>query len=248
MRRLKRWMYGVLTVLFLLAGIYMGGQASEAASGKWKQDKKGYYYQYSDGSYVKNSWIQYQGKWYHFNARGYMQTGWQQIGKKWYYFNSAGAMQIGWVQIGSKWYYFNSSGVMQTGWLSSGGNWYYLNSSGVMQTGWVQINSKWYYFNSSGIMLKNQKIGSYYVGADGAMTSEPKSGNNSGSSSGNNSGNSGNSSGGFTKTTGSGIWVAGSGKGKKYHSRPGCSNMIDPIEISKEQAEKLGYTPCAKCH
>lgn len=38
-----------------------------------------------------------------------------------------------------------------------------------------------------------------------------------------------------------------SSKGKKYHSRPGCSNMKSPKEITESQAKKKGYTACGKC-
>ena len=44
------------------------------------------------------------------------------------------------------------------------------------------------------------------------------------------------------------VYIAGSGKGTKYHSRSGCSNMKNPIEISKDDAQSRGYTPCKKCY
>lgn len=43
------------------------------------------------------------------------------------------------------------------------------------------------------------------------------------------------------------VYIAGSGKGKKYHSSPDCSNMKSPKAIDKSEAEDLGYTPCKKC-
>lgn len=36
--------------------------------------------------------------------------------------------------------------------------------------------------------------------------------------------------------------------GKKYHRRPGCSNMENPMEVTVEQAIAWGYTPCKKCY
>lgn len=41
------------------------------------------------------------------------------------------------------------------------------------------------------------------------------------------------------------VWVPSSGK--KYHSYAGCSNMKNPSEITKSQAESRGYTACKKC-
>lgn len=43
------------------------------------------------------------------------------------------------------------------------------------------------------------------------------------------------------------VYIAASGKGTKYHSRPDCSGMKDVIELSREDAEIKGYTPCKKC-
>lgn len=42
------------------------------------------------------------------------------------------------------------------------------------------------------------------------------------------------------------VWV--SSTGKKYHSKSSCSNMNSPREITLEEAEKQGYTPCSRCH
>lgn len=36
------------------------------------------------------------------------------------------------------------------------------------EASWKQENGKYYYYDSKGVVLKNQKIGDYYVGADGA--------------------------------------------------------------------------------
>lgn len=43
------------------------------------------------------------------------------------------------------------------------------------------------------------------------------------------------------------VYVAGSGKGSKYHSDPGCSNMKDPTAMTQAEAESRGYTPCKRC-
>lgn len=41
------------------------------------------------------------------------------------------------------------------------------------------------------------------------------------------------------------VWIPASGS--KYHSNPSCSNMKNPSEVPKSQAEAEGYTPCKKC-
>ncbi len=42
------------------------------------------------------------------------------------------------------------------------------------------------------------------------------------------------------------VWITESGS--KYHSKPSCSNMKSPKEITLEEAEKEGYEPCKRCH
>ena len=42
------------------------------------------------------------------------------------------------------------------------------------------------------------------------------------------------------------VWIPKSGS--KYHSKASCSNMKDPSQVTKSEAEKRGYTPCKKCH
>ena len=40
-------------------------------------------------------------------------------------------------------------------------------------------------------------------------------------------------------------WIPKSGS--KYHSYSGCSNMKNPSQVTKSQAEAKGYTACKKC-
>lgn len=42
------------------------------------------------------------------------------------------------------------------------------------------------------------------------------------------------------------VWIPSSGS--KYHSSSSCSNMKNPTQVTKEEAEKLGYEPCKRCH
>ena len=43
------------------------------------------------------------------------------------------------------------------------------------------------------------------------------------------------------------VWVPVNG-GTKYHSKAGCSNMIDPVQVSEETAIANGYEPCKRCY
>lgn len=42
------------------------------------------------------------------------------------------------------------------------------------------------------------------------------------------------------------VWIPASGK--KYHSKSTCSGMKNPTEVSRQEAEELGYEPCKRCY
>ena len=122
--------------------------------GKWMQDAKGWWIQYSDGSYPKNEWKLLP--WNNTTA--------------WYFFDEAGYMKTGWLNHNGKWYFLStvsdgSLGAMKTGWLqdTSDGNWYYMDAvSGEMKMGWQEISGKRYYLNTTlsrplGAMYRNEK-------------------------------------------------------------------------------------------
>ncbi|MBQ3108151.1 MAG: MBL fold metallo-hydrolase, partial [Clostridia bacterium] len=43
------------------------------------------------------------------------------------------------------------------------------------------------------------------------------------------------------------VWIPTNG-GKKYHSNPNCSNMIDPAFVTLTEAEQEGFAACKRCH
>ena len=43
------------------------------------------------------------------------------------------------------------------------------------------------------------------------------------------------------------VWIPTNG-GKKYHSKSSCSNMIDPRYVTLDEALRLGFTSCKRCH
>lgn len=162
-------------------------------SGTWKGSAGKWWYQYSDGSYLKSCWKDIDGARYYFDDEGYakagwavvdgswywfdpsssaMKTGWQSIGGTWYWFADSGVMAKGWQQVDGSWYLFSGSGAMQTGWQFASGTWYYLGGSGVMHTGWQSIDGAWYWFSGSGAMATGwQQIDGvyYYFNGSGAM-------------------------------------------------------------------------------
>lgn len=162
-------------------------------SGTWKGSAGKWWYQYSDGSYLKSCWKDIDGARYYFDDNGYakagwtiidgswywfdpsssaMKTGWQSIGGTWYWFADSGVMASGWQQVDGSWYLFSGSGAMQTGWQFTSGAWYYLGGSGAMHTGWQSIGGAWYWFSGSGAMATGwQQIDGayYYFNGSGVM-------------------------------------------------------------------------------
>ena len=43
------------------------------------------------------------------------------------------------------------------------------------------------------------------------------------------------------------VWIPTNG-GKKYHKSASCSNMKNPEEVTKSEAESRGFDPCKRCY
>lgn len=84
-----------------------------------------------------------------------------------------------------------------------------------------------------------------------AQASAPVEPKNTAEGSADHSGNSGGSSGGVTvpepESGENLVWIPTNG-GTKYHSKSGCSNMKNPIQVTLETAVANGFTPCKRCH
>ena len=137
----RRFILGMTMTAVLIGGIIAGTAIhTYALDGEWKQNEKGWWYEYSDGTYLQNQWLQndQNGNWYWLGSDGYAAIGWTQINGKWYYFDENAVMRTGLQTI------TNTEGVTNT---------YYFTSSGEMLTGWQQVSSgDWRYFNTSGAM------------------------------------------------------------------------------------------------
>lgn len=60
--------------------------SSDNKAGKWKQNDKGWWWEYEDGTYPTNAWKRIDQLWYYFDEKGYAVTGWYEIKGAWYYF------------------------------------------------------------------------------------------------------------------------------------------------------------------
>ena len=124
----KRVFLGLVASTLLMAVPTFG------ATGGWKRDNNGWWYQFSDGSYVRSSWLSINNVRYYMNGSGYMQTGWLKEGRDWYYLDTNnGDMKVGWVNINNTWYYMNpfNGGRMDVNTYTPDG--YFVDASGAYQ-------------------------------------------------------------------------------------------------------------------
>lgn len=144
----------------------------------WIQNGNRWWFRYPDGSFPKNSWLEWNGKWYLFESSGWMCTGWVDHNSQTYYFDQSGAMRTGWFTYGNVTYYLNPTkdqyegALVRDRWMVIDGGQYYLNSDGARLEGWHQIDGKYYYFYpGTGIKAVNTTINGFYVDASGAWVS-----------------------------------------------------------------------------
>lgn len=135
-------------VMIGLLGTSVTAYAANAAEGFWKQDERGWWVQFQDGSYARQMWISDGISWYAFDDNGYMITGWWWIDGDWYYFDPNGAMHTGWLQ-------------------DADGTWYLLDDGGAMRTGWCEVSGAWYYLYSNGAMAADTWVDNQYLDASG---------------------------------------------------------------------------------
>lgn len=113
-------------------------------------------------------------------------------------------------------------------WKSDDNGWWNTEGSSV-STGWKEIGGNWYYFYSDGYMAQNQFIGSYYLGTNGAWTTNIPD---------------------WVKKTGvngdHSPMVYVSTTGTKYHRTPNC-NGDKTRELTLNEAKKRGAQPDSKC-
>ncbi len=69
-----------------------GGPAYGAGHGCWRQDHRGWWYEYSDRTYPYNCWQCIDGRYYCFDESGYLRYGWIWWDNKWYYTGTDGAL------------------------------------------------------------------------------------------------------------------------------------------------------------
>ncbi|OOM79901.1 putative cell wall binding repeat protein [Clostridium puniceum] len=113
-------------------------------------------------------------------------------------------------------------------WKQDDNGWWNTEGSSY-STGWKEIGGNWYYFYSDGYMAQSQYIGNYYLGSDGAWTTNIPE---------------------YVKQTGvigdNSKMVYVSINGTKYHRTPDGEGD-KTREMTLNEAKKRGYQPDSKC-
>jgi len=170
------------------------GSASAVQDGGFKTDSTGKYYQYSDGTRIRNCFQTISGKTYYFKSDGYvakglttidgdlylfntstgvMCTGWVTYKGNKYYFGENGEAYYEWEEIGNHYYYFDpKTHVMVKGFYRVGAKKHYFDENGVEKFGWITVDGKKYYLDEYGVVQYGwQMLGGrkYYFDKEGRM-------------------------------------------------------------------------------
>lgn len=128
--------------------------ATASNQGHWEVNYAGWWYQYSDGTYPRSSWVNISNKWYYFDENGYMVTGSRNINNAWYYFDGSGEMLTGWQYYLGAWWYHKPSGA----WVQSN----YANGALVgIDVSYYQKDIDWTTVKNSGINYAMLRVAGY---------------------------------------------------------------------------------------
>lgn len=197
--KLKK-MFSILSISTLLWTAGMVATVYANPAGAWKQDNKGTWYQYSNGTYPKSSWLQIDGIWYHFDDIGYMSVSKWIYTNGWYYVGADGKMLVNTKTPDG--YYVNETGL----WIentaqntttnqavkSATVHWYdhqTVNHSNIpieiaselasryragYGTGDQEVDGKWYYVSEAGHIAFDGWWNGYHYGVDGTWDGQPE--------------------------------------------------------------------------
>ena len=99
-----------------LALALTAGSAMTSLAAGFVSTSQGMKYQWGDGSYCTNNWVQYRNHWFYIGNDQLMRTGWIQRDGSWYFAADSGELQGGLLKINGNVYYMDSNSLkLQTG-------------------------------------------------------------------------------------------------------------------------------------
>ena len=161
---------GYQTVSFICDDLKLSADDYTPQQSGWYLSNGKWYYN-ENGTTLKNAWKKDSGGWCYLGSDGAMVTKkWIQTDGKWYYVGTDGHRRFDcWREDSAGWCYLGSDGAMVTNkWIQTDGKWYYVDSNGYMlKSCWRKIGAYEYYFYADGHMAANERIGIYWVDANG---------------------------------------------------------------------------------
>ena len=149
---LRKGISRILILSMLLVMCFSQTVFAAPKTGKWRKNKVGWWYSYSDGTYAKNKWLKINGVWYYFLPSGYMEESGYRDG---YYIGKNGAMSTK---------YFGGK------WKKDSRGWWYTDRTGwYPKNQWLKINGKQYFFDAKGYLIMNQWINGKCVNKNGEL-------------------------------------------------------------------------------
>jgi len=113
MKKASKLMALCLCVSVLMSGASVNAFSATKTVVGFVPTENGIQWQYSDGTYLKNDWLNMGGMSFHFDSEGNLQTGMVTIGSNTYYFDANGTMVTdAFRTVGEDLYYFTSDGSM----------------------------------------------------------------------------------------------------------------------------------------
>ncbi len=139
-----------------LALALTAGSAFPAFAAGFTHTPQGWKYQWGNGDYCTNNWVQYKNHWFYFGDDQIMRTGWIQRDGTWYFAADTGELQGGLIKVNGNAYYMNTSTCkMYTGSAEYNGKSYNFTENGTTN-GTPYIYQEW---NSDGTIRRGTKFG-----------------------------------------------------------------------------------------
>ena len=139
-----------------LALALTAGSAMTSLAAGFVSTSQGMKYQWGDGSYCTNNWVQYRNHWFYFGNDQLMRTGWIQRDGSWYFAADSGELQGGLLKINGNVYYMDSNSLkLQTGDMVVQDEVHTFTENGTTDGG-PYVYTEW---NSNGTIRRGTKFG-----------------------------------------------------------------------------------------
>lgn len=142
---MKKHIIGLFTIITLLSLSF----SSTALAAGFVQDSGGVKYQYDDGTFAINTFVQVVDSIYHLDENGYV--------------------QFGWIQVGELWYFLDSNGICVNPWGESDPPEEVVQKEVAQETSSSTVSSGWTPYSTSDLNTLADAIAKGYVVYDGTQ-------------------------------------------------------------------------------